>query len=59
VSIIKSRKDELKGAYNVKNSPLLCEVLSSSEEITLDLATPSKAAASPLQSVKTLRKSRS
>jgi hypothetical protein len=58
VSITKGRKDELKGAFNAKDSPLVCDVLSASEEITLDLATPSKAS-SPTQPVKSARKSRS
>jgi hypothetical protein len=58
VSITKGRKDELKGAYNAKDSPLVCDVVSASEEITLDLATPSKAG-SPTQPAKAVRKSRS
>jgi hypothetical protein len=59
VSITKGRKDELKGAYNAKDSTLLCDVLSASEEITLDLATPSKSTAPQTQPAKTVRKSRS
>jgi hypothetical protein len=58
VSIIKNRKDELKGAFNAKNSPFLCEVVSASGEITLDLATPSKSD-TPAQPAKSVRKSRS
>jgi hypothetical protein len=58
ISIIKGRSDELKGAYNAKNSPLSCDVVSSSEEIILDLATPSKAGPST-QPAKAVRKSRS
>jgi hypothetical protein len=57
ISLIKDREDQLKGSFNVKSSPFLCEVKSASEEITLDLATPSKAspATKPVQPV---RKSR-
>jgi hypothetical protein len=59
VSITKGRKDELKGAYNAKDSPLLCNVVSASEEITLDLATPTKSTLPQTQPAKTVRKSRS
>jgi hypothetical protein len=59
VSIIKGRKDELKGAFNAKDSTLLCDVVSASEAITLDLATPSKSSSPQTQPAKTVRKSRS
>jgi hypothetical protein len=45
VSIVKEHKDELKGLFNVKNSPVVCEVSRTSSEITVDLATASKPAA--------------
>lgn len=38
VALMKNHKDEFKGRFNAKNSPLLCEVKNASEEITLDLA---------------------
>ena len=59
VSITKGRKDELKGAFSAKDSPLLCDVVSASEEITLDLATPTKSTLPQTQPAKTVRKSRS
>jgi hypothetical protein len=69
VSIIKDRKDQLKGAFNAKNSPFLHEVVSASDEITLDLATPSKTeppvqsgktkSVGPAQPAKSIRKSKS
>jgi hypothetical protein len=55
VSLIKDHKDALNGAFDLKNSPFLCDVDNSSEEISLDLATPSKAAAP----AKAVRKDRS
>jgi hypothetical protein len=42
VRLVKNRKDQFKGAFGVKNSPFLCEVSSTSSDITVDLATPSK-----------------
>jgi hypothetical protein len=59
VSITKGRKDELKGAYNAKDSPLLCDVVSASKEITLDLATLTNATRPQTQPAKSTRKSRS
>jgi hypothetical protein len=49
ISLMKEHKDELKGAYNVQNSPFECEVSSASSEITLDLATPPKPAPAKAQ----------
>src|SRR5262249_5971017 len=57
VSITKGRKDELKGTYNAKDSPLLCDVVSASEEITLDLAALAKASSPQTQPAKSARKS--
>jgi hypothetical protein len=54
VQLIKDRKDQLKGAFNVKHSPLLCDVSSAADEIKLDLSTPSQApsAETPTKSVR-------
>ena len=47
VSVVKDHEDTFKGAFNVKNSPFLCDVSSGSSEITVDLDTPSKPAVQP------------
>jgi hypothetical protein len=57
VSLMKEHKDELKGAFNVQNSPVVCEVSSASSEITVDLATPSKPAAQGAPATQTKRRS--
>jgi hypothetical protein len=44
ISVMNDRKDQFKGAFNVQNSPFLCEVSSTSSDITVDLSTPSKPA---------------
>ena len=70
VALMKDRTDALKGAFNAKNSPLVCEVKNTSDEITVDLAAASKAnspadsakgtrANPPADSAKGIRKSRS
>ena len=44
VSVMKGHQDQFKGAFNVQNSPFLCDVSSASSEITVDLDTPAKPA---------------
>ena len=56
LQVLKNRKDQLKGACDVKNSPFVCEVNSTSSEITLDLATATKQA--PAQAQPTARRSK-
>jgi hypothetical protein len=62
--LIKDRKDQLKGAFDVDSSPFVFDVSSVADDITLDLATPSKPSSAkkannPAQPVQPVRKSRS
>jgi hypothetical protein len=43
VQVLKKKKDILRGAFNAKNSPFLCTVVTGEEDLTFDLAKPGKA----------------
>jgi hypothetical protein len=40
IQVVKREKDLLKGAFGAKSSPMVREITSSTEELTLDLAKP-------------------